>query len=106
MKISRIFLQIALADFLRFIVSSFRMQNMRYYQLKRYRYLQFLREGKKQRLFLDKGVGRGLLSWPSDVMAYLLTHTFGKRIKREKMLTMIVNNLDFYKGFKPSKLKF
>jgi hypothetical protein len=64
------------------------MQNMKYYhflELKRYRYLQFLREGKKQRLFLDKGVGRGLLSWPSDVMAYLLTHTFGKRGReREK----------------------
>jgi len=41
------------------------------------------REGKKQRLFLDKGVGRGLLSWPSDVMAYLLTHTFGKRGRKD-----------------------
>ena len=36
------------------------------------------RDGSKPRLFLQNGAKRGLTSWPSDVLAYMLTHSFGK----------------------------
>lgn len=34
-------------------------------------------DGSKPRLFLQSGTKRGLSSWPMDVMAYLMTHSFG-----------------------------
>lgn len=34
-------------------------------------------ERRKPRLFLQNGAKRGLTTWPSDIMAYILTHTFG-----------------------------
>ena len=36
------------------------------------------RDGSKPRLFLQNGAKRGLTSWPSDILAYMLTHSFGK----------------------------
>jgi hypothetical protein len=36
------------------------------------------RDGSKPRLFLQDGARWGLVSWPSDAMAYILTHTFGR----------------------------